>query len=394
SYALSTVATLFPQQFPGMTTYDSTALILTLIALGKYLEGQARGQATDALRQLAGLQVQTAHLIRDGQVLDVPVDQVRVGDKVMVRPGERVPVDGVVISGTSSVDESLMTGEPLPVEKAPHAPLIGATINQHGLLYMRATRVGAQTMLSRILHAVEEAQGSKAPIQRLADRISGVFVPVVLLLSLLTFAAWAIVGYLAQTSAASTRGPLLWILDNAMMMNISGTTGMNMGSPNSWVVAIQAAISVLVIACPCALGLATPTAILVGTGKGAEKGILIKGGESLERLHAIRTLVLDKTGTITKGKPEVTDLVTAPGKTDEGLLRLAATAEQGSEHPLAAAIVAAATARGIKPGATPSSVTAIPGQGLDARLGDDHLLIGTRRLFASRSLPIQDWEER
>lgn len=393
SYILSVVATLFPQQFPGMTTYDSTALIITLIALGKYLEAQAKGQANDAIRKLADLQARTAHIIRDGQVIDIPVEQVQVGNELLVRPGEKVPVDGCVLSGASSVDESLMTGESLPVEKGPQARLIGATVNQQGLLYMCATNVGADTMLAQIIRAVEEAQGSKAPIQRLADKISSIFVPVILLLSLLTFVGWAVVGLLAQVTSASVRGPILAILVNASMMNMSSTPTMNMGTPNIWVVAFQAAISVLVVACPCALGLATPTAIIVGTGKGAEKGILIKGGESLERLYAIRALLLDKTGTITKGKPELTDLVATPGTTEEELVRLVATAEQGSEHPLATAIVNSASARGISLEHTPTHVTVFPGQGLEATVEGQTLLIGTRRLFESRISSSHDLEE-
>ncbi len=266
AYLMSVVATFFPQVVGGVTFYDTTALIVTLIFLGKYLEARAKGQTNEAIRKLIGLQARTAHVIRAGREGELPIEQVQVGDELVVRPGEKIPVDGVVQSGLSSIDESMITGESMPVEKGVGDPLIGATINQRGLLRMRATKVGADTVLASIIRMVEEAQGSKAPIQRLADTISGIFVPVVLVIAALTFVAWAIVG------------------------NVTGTTtaaGMASAS-NPWIVAIVAAVAVLVVACPCALGLATPTAIMVGTGKGAEQGILIKGGESLERRQASR----------------------------------------------------------------------------------------------------------
>jgi P-type Cu+ transporter len=259
SYLLSAAATMFPHLINTMTTYDSTALIITLIFLGKYLETRARGQANDALRKLAGLQARTAHVVHNGQEVDLPIEQVQVGDELIVRPGEKVPVDGVVISGISSVDESMMTGESLPVEKSLDAPLIGATINQQGLLRMRASRVGADTVLAQIIHAVEQAQGSKAPIQRLADTISSIFVPVVLIISVLTFIGWATLGQV--NPALATAG-----------MRIGSAFIMDMSAYNPWVSALIAAVSVLVVACPCALGLATPTAIIIGTGRGAEQG--------------------------------------------------------------------------------------------------------------------------
>ncbi len=371
SYFLSVAATIFPHLVSTMTTYDSAALIITLISLGKYLEARAKRQAGDAIRKLAGLQARTAYVVRDGQECDLPIEEVRVGDELKVRPGEKVPVDGVIIAGNSSLDKSMMTGESVPVEKGLGDPLIGATINQQGLLRMRATKVGTDTMLAHIIRAVEEAQGSKAPIQRLADKISSIFVPAVLLISLLTFIGWATLGLMNPTLAM-------------VGMRLGGIFAMNMSTYNPWVSALIAAVSVLVIACPCALGLATPTAIIVGTGKGAALGILIKGAESLERMQAIHTILLDKTGTITKGKPELTDVLVMSGVQEEEFLRLVAEAERGSEHPLARAIISGAHARGIQLDNMPSRVTALPGQGLDAYVEDHELLIGTRRLFKER----------
>src|SRR6266496_2112989 len=250
AYLLSVVATFFPQVVGSITFYDTTALIVTLIYLGKYLEARAKGQTNEAIRNLIGLQARTAHVVRARLEIELPIEQVRVGDELVVRPGEKIPVDGTVLSGISSVEESLITGESIPVEKIEGEPLIGATINQRGLLRMHATRVGSDTVLASIIRLVEQAQGSQAPIQRLADTISGIFVPVVLMIAAFTFIGWAIIGHV------------------------------NAASSNPWIVAIIAAVAVLVVACPCALGLATPTAIMVGTGKGAEQGILIKGGES------------------------------------------------------------------------------------------------------------------
>jgi len=374
SYLLSAAATLFPHLVNTMTTYDSTVLIILLIFLGKYLEARARGQATDAIGRLAGLQARTAHVVRDGQEMDLPLEQVQVGDVLIVRPGEKVPVDGSVITGFSSVDESMMTGESLSVDKSQGDALIGATLNQQGILHMRATRVGADTMLAQIIRAVQEAQGSKAPIQRLADRVASIFVPTVLLISLLTFIGWAILGQINPELA--TAG-----------VRLGGGLFMDMSTYNPWVSALIAAISVLVVACPCALGLATPTAIIVGTGKGAEQGILIKGGESLERLQRVEAILLDKTGTVTRGKPALTDVLTLPGMQEEELLRLVAEAEQGSEHPLASALVAGARTRGISLCGTPDHLTALPGLGLEANVEGHVLLIGARRLFDERSLP-------
>jgi Cu+-exporting ATPase len=404
AYGMSVVATLFPQFVGSITFYDTAALIVTLIFLGKYLEARAKKQTNEALKKLMGLQARTACVMRAGKEVELAVEQVRVGDEVVVRPGEKIPVDGIILSGTSFVDESMITGESIPVEKTVGDPLIGATINRHGLLRMQATRVGADTMLASIISMVEQAQGSKAPIQRLADTIAGIFVPVVLVIALLTFIGWVVLGNLTTPGGMSA----------AHMATVS----------NPWIAAIVPAIAVLVVACPCALGLATPTAIMVGTGKGAEHGILIKGGESLERIHAVRSVLLDKTGTITKGKPALTDVIAVSAISEHDLLRLVAQAEQGSEHPLAAAIVEGAKARGLSLGAAPQRLTALAGRGLEAIIadetnllsiersytspvrdrsahvrlvplrqaqqlhtsGDHHILIGTRRLFSERSI--------
>ncbi len=365
AYILSVVATFFPQVVGGITFYDTTALIVTLIFLGKYLEARATGQTNEAIKKLIGLQAHTAHVIRSGKELELPIEQVRVGDELIVRPGEKIPVDGAVLSGLSAVDESMITGESIPVEKSEGDGLIGATINQRGLLHMRATKVGADTVLASIIRLVEQAQGSKAPIQRLADTISSIFVPVVLVIAALTFIAWAIIGNV--TGMAPT------------------TAGM-MSASNPWIIAIVAAVAVLVVACPCALGLATPTAIMVGTGKGAEQGILIRGGESLERISAVRAVLLDKTGTITKGKPELTNTIAVEGGQVDNVLRLAAEAEQGSEHPLAAAIIEGARARGIAVKAVPDHFTALAGRGLEATVEGHEVLVGTRHLMNERAI--------
>jgi Cu+-exporting ATPase len=367
AYILSVVATFFPQVVGPVTFYDTTALIVTLIFLGKYLEARAKGQTSEAIRKLIGLQARTAHVLRAGQEVELPIEQLQVSDELIVRPGEKIPVDGAVLSGISSVDESMITGESMPVEKVEGEPLIGATINQRGLLRMRATKVGADTVLANIIRMVEQAQGSKAPIQRLADTVSSIFVPVVLVIALLTFIGWAIIGHVTVAT-----------------MSVS----------NPWVIAIVAAVTVLVVACPCALGLATPTAIMVGTGKGADQGILIKGGESLERIQAVRAILLDKTGTITKGKPELTDVIALSDVQSEDMLRLVAECEQGSEHPLAAAIVEGAKARGLVLGAMPEHITAITGRGLEGTVEGHVILVGTRRLLSERSIPFDVIEEQ
>jgi Cu+-exporting ATPase len=365
AYALSVVVTFWPQLVGKVTFYDTAALIVTLIFMGKYLEARAKGQTNEAIKKLMGLQARTAHVLRGGQEIELPIEQVQVDDELVIRPGEKIPVDGAVLSGSSSVDESMITGESIPVEKVEGDGLIGATINQRGLLHMRATKVGADTVLSSIIRMVEQAQGSKAPIQRLADTISSIFVPVVLVIAVLTFIMWSIIG---QAVAPTT--------------SMAGMTA----ASNFWIVAIVAAVAVLVVACPCALGLATPTAIMVGTGKGAEKGILIRGGESLERIQAVRAVLLDKTGTITRGKPELTDVVATKDVASDEMLRLVAEAEQGSEHPLANAIVEGAKARGLTLTTYPEDFTALAGRGLEAKVEGHALLIGTRRLLDEHSV--------
>jgi Cu+-exporting ATPase len=371
---MSVVATFFPQVVGATTFYDTAALIITLIFLGKYLEAQAKRQTNEAIQKLMGLQARTAHVVRAGQEMELPIERVRVGDELLVRPGEKIPVDGVISFGSSSVDEAMITGESLPVDKSAGDTLIGATINQRGLLRMRATNVGADTVLSGIIRMVEQAQGSKAPIQRVADTISGIFVPTVLVIASLTFVGWAIVGHLVAPAAQMS--------------------GMSMATSNPWIVALIAAVAVLVVACPCALGLATPTAIMVGTGKGAEKGILIRGGESLERIQAVRAVLLDKTGTITKGKPALTDVVALPGITEETVLRLVASAEQGSEHPLATALIEGAKARGLSVNTAPEHFTAVTGRGLEAEVEGHVVLLGTRRFLRECAIVFDALEEQ
>ena len=374
AFVLSIAITFVPS-LGTMTFYDTTALIITLIYLGKYLEARARLRTNDALKKLIGLQAHVAHVVRKGQELDIPVARVRVGDILRVRPGEKIPVDGEVLGGQSSVDESMLTGESLPVEKVEGDTVIGATLNQQGLLQVHATRVGADTMLAQIVRMVEQAQGSKAPIQRLADTVSGIFVPAVLVIGLLTFIGWLIYGK-------------LFSLPPMMMPMYMGRHLMNMlMTMDPTVNALVTAITVIVVACPCALGLATPTAIMVGTGKGAEQGILIRGGESLERIQSIEVVMLDKTGTVTQGKPELTDVLVLNETLDEEtLLRLVAQSEQGSEHQLATAIVEGAKARGLALVHYPTRFSALPGRGVEALIEGRELLIGNQRLLQERGI--------
>jgi Cu+-exporting ATPase len=333
----------------GPSYFETAAVIITLIILGKYLEAGAKGRTSDAIKRLMGLRPKTARVVRDGQEMDLPITEVVVGDIIIVRPGERIPVDGTVTEGSTTVDESMLTGESMPVDKRPGDTAIGATININGLFRFQAGKVGRDTVLAQIIRLVEDAQGSKAPVQRLADRISSIFVPVVVGIGLVTFLAWFFIGNAGFTQSMLTT------------------------------------VAVLVIACPCALGLATPTAIMVGTGKGAEQGILIKGGESLERAEAIKTVVFDKTGTLTEGKPAVTDLAPAAGFSENELLRLAASAERGSEHPLGAAMVAAAREAGLAL-AEPQDFQALPGQGIKAVIGGAPVLLGNRRLMETNGV--------
>ena len=344
AYLYSAVAALAPGLFGERADvyFDTSALIVTLILLGRLLEARARGRTNEAIKRLAGLRAKTARVLEDGEERDVPVEDVQVGDVVVVRPGEKVPVDGVVVSGESAVDEAMISGEPMPVVKRAGDEVIGATINTSGSFRFEATRVGAETTLYQIMRMVEEAQGTKAPIQRLADRISGIFVPVVMALASLTF--------------------LVWLL---------------FGPEPAFTFALLNFVAVLIIACPCAMGLATPTSIMVGTGKGAESGILIKGGEALEGAQKLTTVVLDKTGTLTRGEPELTDVIPSNGLPDKELLRLAASAERGSEHPLGEAIVRGAKDLGLAL-AEAEGFRATSGGGVSARVEGRAVLVGSR----------------
>jgi len=325
--------------------FESAAVVVTLILMGKYLEALAKGRTGDAIRKLIGLQAKTARVQRDGAEQDVPIAAVARGDLVIVRPGERMPVDGEVREGESYVDESMLTGEPMPVAKRAGDRVVGGTVNQHGLLRVEARQVGKQTMLAQIIRMVEQAQGSKLPIQRLADRVVRVFTPIVFGVALVTFAVW-----------------------------------LALGPAPAITLALVSTVAVLVVACPCAMGLATPAAIMVGSGRAAELGVLFRKGEALEALSHVDTIVFDKTGTLTLGRPQLTDVEPAPGRTAEELLRFAAAAESGSEHPLAAAILAAAGERGI---AYPKSerFEAIPGYGVKASVEGRSVLLGAERLL-------------
>jgi P-type Cu+ transporter len=331
------------------TYYDTAAVIIGLILLGKYFEEIAKGRAGDAIRKLMDLAPRTARVVRDGREEEIPVELVQVDDFLVVRPGERVPVDGVVVGGFSAVDESMITGESIPIEKKIGDPVIGATINKTGLLRVRATRVGSDTTLNQIIKLVEDAQVARAPIQRLADRVASVFVPAVVGIAAITFFVWSV--------------PLRMSIAHSLVFFIA----------------------VLIIACPCALGIATPAAIMVGTGKGAENGLLIKGGEYLEKAHKLTTVVFDKTGTLTRGKPSVTDVRAIGTIPEDGILRLAASAEKGSEHPLGEAIVHAATERGLTP-EDPEDFEAIPGQGIRARIRGRPILLGNRSLLEAAGI--------
>jgi Cu+-exporting ATPase len=352
AYGYSLAMTVTPEFFRarGITPavhYETAAVIITLILLGRLLEARAKGRTSEAIKRLMGLQAKTARVLRGGEARDIPVDDVAPGDLVVVRPGEKIPVDGVVREGASAVDESMLTGESLPVEKRPGDPVTGATVNKLGAFTFEATKVGRETVLAQIIRLVEAAQGSKAPIQRLADRVAAVFVPVVMGIAFATF--------------------LVWLF---------------LGPPPAVLFALLNCVAVLIIACPCALGLATPTAIMVGTGKGAELGILIRSGESLEQAHRIDTIVFDKTGTLTTGQPEVTEVIRHPPSaiSRQELLRLAAGLERGSEHPLGAAIVERAKAEGLSL-ANPEVFEAVPGHGVRGQVEGRHVLLGNRKLL-------------
>ncbi len=361
AYFYSLAATFLIQ---GHLYYETAVMIVTLIVLGRYLEAKAKGRTSEAIKKLMGLRAKTARVIRPGlprartgqdQEVDIPVEDVRVGDIVIVRPGEKIPVDGVVIEGRSAVDESMITGESMPVSKEPGNEVIGATINKTGGFKFEATKVGKDTVLAQIIRLVEEAQGSKAPVQRLADRVSGIFVPVVISIAVVTFLAWYFWG--------------------------------GVGFANSLI----NMVAVLVIACPCALGLATPTAIMVGTGKGAEQGILIKNAESLERAGNLEAIILDKTGTITRGEPRVTDVIANGDLSSGEVLRLAASTERGSEHPLGEAVVQAALGEGLTLEEV-EGFEAIAGQGVRARLDGRSILLGNVRLMGQNGVEMAELE--
>jgi Cu+-exporting ATPase len=330
--------------------YETSAVLITLIVLGKLFEALAKGRSSEAIKTLMGLQAKTALVVRDGQELPIPIEEVTAGDVVIVKPGEKVPVDGLVLEGSSSVDESMLTGESIPVSKREGDPVIGATINKNGMLRIQATKVGKETALAQIIKVVEEAQGSKAPIQRIADVISGIFVPIVVGIAVVTFLVW----YFGI-------------------------------EPGDFSGALEKTIAVLVIACPCALGLATPTSIMAGSGRAAELGILFKGGEHLESTHKITTVVLDKTGTVTKGKPELTDVIVSEPMNESRFLALVAAAEKNSEHPLAEAIVAGVRERSI---VLPEveEFEAVPGYGIRSVVKGTEVLIGTRKWMAKNHI--------
>jgi len=357
AYFYSMIAVLFPGLFAAAGVelglyFDTSAMIITLILLGRFLETRARGQTSEAIKKLIGLNPKTALVIRDGEEREISVEDVQVGDLILVRPGERVPVDGIIREGYSSIDESMITGESIPLEKKAGDEVIGASINKTGSFKFEATRVGKDTTLAQIIRLVDEAQGSKAPIQRLADVIASYFVPIVIGIATITFIVW----YFAGPSPALTY-------------------------------AILNFVAVLIIACPCAMGLATPTAIIVGTGKGAEHGVLIRSAETLERAHKIHTVLLDKTGTLTQGEPKVTDIIALASSSQDEILRLAASAEHGSEHPLGEAIVKAALEKKLE--ISPASdFNAIPGHGVEASVEGKRLLLGNLRLMNEKSLSL------
>ncbi|HOB19735.1 MAG TPA: heavy metal translocating P-type ATPase, partial [Candidatus Atribacteria bacterium] len=348
-YSTYQVAAGNPHAVEGLY-FETAGVIITLILLGKSLEAVSRGKTSEAIKKLMGLAPKTAIVIQDGEELELSIDEVEIGDVILVKPGEKIPVDGEVIDGHTAIDESMLTGESIPVDKKAGDKVYAASINTNGMIRFRATRVGNDTALAQIIRLVEDAQGSKAPIAKMADIVSGYFVPIVVAIAVLAFVGWLIGG-------------------------------------QSLVFALTIFISVLVIACPCALGLATPTAIMVGTGKGAEYGILFKGGEALEITHRIDTIVFDKTGTITEGKPEVTDIITAAGMTRQRLLEIAASGEKGSEHPLGQAIVRGAEKKGLELMQV-EKFEAIPGFGIEVAIEGMNVLIGNRKLMDERGISL------
>jgi Cu+-exporting ATPase len=361
AWLYSTIAVLFPSIFPQGTSepfFDVVAVVIALVVLGQALELRAKGRTSEAIKKLMGLQAKTARVIRDGQELDIPVEEVLVGDIVQVRPGEKIPVDGLILEGSSAVDESMLTGESLPTSKKPGDEVIGATLNKTGAFKFRTTKVGKDTALAQIVKMVQDAQNSKAPIARLADTISGYFVPVVMILAVFTFILWFDIGPQPQL-----------------------------------IYALVTAVTVLIIACPCALGLATPMSLMVGIGKGAENGILIRSGEALQTAQGIKIVVLDKTGTITKGKPELTDTVVTNAWQENDLLHLAGSVERSSEHPLAEAIVEGAKAKGI-PLSEPTSFEAVPGFGVIATVDGRRVVLGNKKMMDRETINLGDLEQK
>jgi P-type Cu+ transporter len=363
AYLYSVVAVLFPFIFTSSGIqpdlyFDTSALIITLILLGRFLEARARGQTSDAIKKLVGMQPKTAQVVRDGQMIELPIEEVQVGDTIQVRPGERIPVDGIMRQGYSSIDESMITGESIPVEKKTGDEVIGATINKTGGFQFEATRIGKDTTLARIVRLVEEAQGSKAPIQRLADVIASYFVPIVLSLAVVTFIIWFFLGPKPSLTFA--------------FLNF---------------------IAVLIIACPCALGLATPTAIMVGTGKGAENGVLIRSAEALERMQKINTVLLDKTGTLTIGEPQVTDILEVAPYSKNDVLRITASLEIQSEHPLGEAVVKEAEEKMLEL-THAEGFNAIPGQGAEASVEGKNVIVGNIKLLKDRGLSLNGLEQK
>ena len=372
AYLISVAAT-FLDLGPGYNNlyYDTVAFLIIFIVLGRYLEARARGQTSAAIRKLMGLRAKTSRILVNGVEKEVPVEEVAVGDIVIVRPGEKIPVDGVVVEGGSAVDESMLTGESIPVEKGPGDTVIGATLNKTGSFRFRATKVGADTALAQIIRLVENAQTTKAPIQRVADVFAGNFIVAVHIIALLAFFFWFFIGYWRYGVGESA----------------------SLGGISPFLFSLLIAITILVISCPCAVGLATPAAIMVGTGRGAENGILIKGGEALERAHKLDTIVFDKTGTLTEGTPKLTDLIAVPGHEEKEVLFIAATAEKGSEHPLGEAIVKGAEERGISLGKA-DRFHSLPGKGIEAYYEEKRILLGTRKLMEENEVPFKGLEAK
>jgi Cu+-exporting ATPase len=354
-YSLYSTYEIYTGNFMAMDGlyFETAGVIITLILLGKFLEAVSRGKTSEAIKKLMGLAPKTAIVIQDGREIELPIEEVIIGDIIIVKPGERIPVDGTVMEGHTSIDESMLTGESIPVDKKISDKVFAASINKNGMIKFEAEKIGSDTVLAQIIKLVEDAQGSKAPIAKMADIVSGYFVPIVVMIAIAAFAAWMFAG-------------------------------------QSFVFSLTIFISILVIACPCALGLATPTAIMVGTGKGAEYGILIKGGEALETAHKIDTIIFDKTGTITEGKPKVTDVIVYNGISESELLQLAASGEKGSEHPLGDAIVARAEKDGIELFDL-DSFQAIPGHGIEVKINGKNILIGNRKLMNDKVIKLDEF---